>query len=367
MGEGVSAANGGWNGRRVVVTGGTGFIGGALVQRLVELGAHVLVPTRDKSRIGSGGERIDYVRADIGNPRDAHALVSGADILFNLAYDFRRTADENIMLYTVLADACAAQGVARLVQTSSIAVYDDWPLKDVDENSPCDMPRHAYKAAKRAIEKDIAARVSAGQFDAVILQPTIVYGPASPQWTDILVERMHGGAVILPREGLGLCNGLYIDDLVDAFIAAGEMEQGGAERFIVSGPEPFEWSTLFAAYAEACGAQVVYEDMPPYVPPSANNASPPPGGLSALVQRLSASLAAHIGTARLERLRKRVMKLKPGSAPYSPSMQDPRLYHGRGVASIAKASAQLCAPKIGPQEGLARTADYIRQVYPPKP
>ena len=104
----------------------------------------------------------------------------------------------------------------------------------------------------------------------------------------------------------------------------------------------------------------------PYVPPETNGVSPSPGGLSALAQRLSAGLAAHIGTARLERLRKRVMKLKPGSAPYRPTMQDPRLYHGRGVASIAKASAQLCAPKIGPQEGLARTADYIRKVYPPK-
>ena len=83
----------------VLITGGTGFIGGALARRLAELGAQVIIPTRDKSRIGGNGP-IRYIAA-----RDMAASLPGVSALFNLAYDFRRSAPENISLYAKTADA----------------------------------------------------------------------------------------------------------------------------------------------------------------------------------------------------------------------------------------------------------------------
>lgn len=344
-----------WQGLTALVTGGTGFIGGALANRLAELGAHVIVPTRDRARIGkSGHPLIRYIP-----PSETQAALVGVSAVFNLAYDFRRSAQENIALYEAVADACTAAKVPMLVQASSIAVYDGWPLENVAEASPCDAPGHDYKIAKRAIERDIEKRVKAGQFDAVILQPTIVYGPGSPQWVDALVEKMAGGTVILPIGDDGLCNGLYIDDLVAAFIAAAELERGGAERFIVSGPKPFAWNALFTAYAEGCGAQVRHEQTAPYVP-SAPSAPAPPSQLAALVKRMSAILASLIGTARLERLRTRVMAMKPGPRIFRPAAENPRLYLSHGVASTDKMRAGLYVPQISPEEGLARTVAYIR-------
>ena len=344
-----------WQGRTALVSGGTGFIGGALVARLAELGARVIVPTRDKSRIGqSGHPHIRYIPS-----ADMDQALAEVSTVFNLAYDFRRSAKDNIALYKKVADACAVAKVPMLLQASSIAVYDDWPVRDVTEASPCDGSGHDYKIAKRAIERDINARVKAGQFDAVILQPTIVYGPGSPQWVDALVEKMAGGSVILPENGTGVCNGLFIDDLVDAFIAAAGLERGEAERYIVSGPQPFPWSALFTAYAEACGARISYRQVAPYVPaPPA-----PPSKLSSLTKKASALAATFIGTRRLEALRARIMAAKPGPRLFDPAAENPRLYLSAGIADTVKMRERLCQPKISPEEGLSRTQAYIRAKY----
>lgn len=354
-----------WEGKTAFVTGGTGFIGGALARRLAELGARVTVPTRDRSRIGTDKAGIRYVSARAGDAKSLAAHMSGVSAVFNLAYDFRRSVSENVALAASVADACHEARVPMLVQASSIAVYDGWPTEDVDETSPCDGPGHEYKQAKRQIERDIERRVMVGDFDAVILQPTIVYGPGSPQWVDAPVERMAGGTLILPENLSGLCNGVYIDDVVGAFIAAAGMDCGGAERFIVSGPEPFPWRDLFLAYAGACGAEVRFEgsapDMPPPAAPSAN-----PSLASVIARRAGATAADMLGTARLERLRGAIMRLRPGSSTYRPVAENPRLFLSRSIASIEKLRANLYSPRVGANEGLARTSEYIRANRSPR-
>ena len=349
-----------WAGKTAFVTGGTGFIGGALVRRLAELGARVIVPTRDRSLIGrSAHPGVTYIPQLSGHPAEASNALAGVNVLFNLAYDFRRSGEENVALYEAVAKACVTAGVPMLVQASSVAVYDGWPFEYVDEGSPCDGPGHEYKRAKRAIEKDIARRVEAGAFDAVILQPTIVYGPGSPQWADALAERMAGGVLILPEELQGVCNGVYIDDVVEALIVAAGMERGGAERFIVSGPKPFPWRDLLCAYAEACGADVRFEGVAPDAPPPAM----PSASLStvSVLARKAGAMAADIfGTTRLERLRGAVMRLRPGRRIWRPVTENPRLFLARGIASAAKLRGRLYIPQVGPDEGLAHTQAYIR-------
>lgn len=360
-----------WQGRTAFVAGGSGFIGGALARHLAELGAQVIVPTRDRSLVGKRDHpHIRYIPSRLGDAAALAQQLAGVAAAFNLAYDFRRSAKDNIALYEAMADACTAARVPMLAQASSVAVYDGWPTGNIDESSPCDGTGHDYKLAKRAMEKDIGRRVATGAFDAVILQPTIVYGPGSPQWTDALVERMAGGVLILPENLEGLCNGVHIDDVVGAFAAAADMERGGGERFIVSGPRPFLWSALFSAYAEACGAELRYERTAPYTP------SPPvaPGKgtakakakalLSGAVRSASAVAAGVIGTARLERLRGKIMRMKPGGRVYRPATENPRLFHARGVASIEKMRARLYAPQVGPEEGIGGTQAYIRDKYP---
>ena len=352
-----------WEGRTALVTGGTGFIGGALVRRLAALGARVIVPTRDRSRVATGDQGgVRHVLTRLDDATDLVRQMDGISVLFNFVYDFRRSASENVALHETVANACAAARVPMLVQASSIAVYDGWPTQDVDETAPSDGPGHEYKRAKRMIEQAVERRVTVGDFDAAILQPAIVYGPGSLQWVDALVERMLGGTLVLPENLTGLCNGIFIDDVVEAFIAAAGLERGDAERFIVSGPRPFLWRDLLTAYAETCGAQVRFEgEAPDAPPPSAPIA--PPSAMSGLVRRASAIVADRIGADRLDRLRGAVMRLRPGGHVWRPVAENPRLYLSRGIASIEKLRARFYVPQIDPDEGLARTQDYIRSKY----
>ncbi len=74
---------------------------------------------------------------------------------------------------------------------------------------------------------------------------------------------------MLPRGLDGLNSGVHVDDLVDAFIAAGDLARGDARRFIVAGSAPIPWAEIFAAYAEGCGRTVEFEDWRP-VPEAPN-------------------------------------------------------------------------------------------------
>ena len=234
---------------------------------------------------------------------------AGTDTLFNLAYDVRRSGEANMALYRAIADAAAKVGVRRFIHASSIAVYDGWLTEDLDENSPSDGPGSAYKMAKRAMERDLEARVGGGDFDAAIIQPVNVYGPFSAMWTDAIVERIRAGGLALPRGFDGLNNGVYVDDLVDAFIAAGDLSHGGARRFIVAGPAPIPWTEMFAAYAQGCGRTVEFEDWQP----ASEAPERAPGlahalkrALSGLAMQASALLASRIGTSRVKALRARL-------------------------------------------------------------
>jgi len=349
-----------WQGRAVVITGGTGFIGARLAHKLALYGASVTIPTRDKSlartRIDPNIKLVAWTPA---NPASVAAVVAGADTLFNLAYDFRRSGDANVALYRAIADAAANAGVRRFIHASSIAVYDGWPTEDLDENSPTDGAGQPYKMAKREMERDLEARVGSGGFDAAIIQPVNVYGPFSEMWTDAPVERIRARGVALPSGFDGLNNAVYIDDLVDAFIAAGDLPLGGARRFIVAGPASIPWAEMFAAYAEGCGQSVEIEKGQPVA-----EIPQRPAGLSSwlngLLRQASAILAGRIGTSRVKALRARIPMLGGShGGPYRPVQENAAFYRSRAIVHADRAAAELCPPVVSADEGLARSKAYI--------
>ena len=353
-----------WQGRTVVITGGTGFIGARLARKLALYGASVTIPTRDRRRSGTRVDPnirvLNWIPSD---PASAATAVAGADVVFNLAYDFRRSGEANMALYHAIADAAAKERVKHFVHASSIAVYDGWPTEDLSEASPCDGPGHPYKMAKRAMERDLESRVRKYEFDAAIIQPVNVYGPFSAMWTDAIAERICAGGVVLPRDFDGLINAVYVDDLIDAFIAAGDLPDGRARRFIISGPAPIPWAEMLGAYADGCGRTVEVEEGQ-----STPNAPPRRPGLTqrlrarlnGLTMHASAGLASRIGAARVKALRARLAGLSPvGGGPYRPVQENPALFRSRAVVHADHAAKELCRPVVDAAEGLAWTKSYI--------
>ena len=243
-------------GANVVVTGATGFIGGRLVERLIEEhGSQVRCIIRDVGRAGRVGRLpVELVRADLSNAGEIERAVDGADYVFHCAYDVQ-SRRQNLEGLRNLVEACAAHSVRRLIHVSTFAVYEPFPDGPLTEETSDGNRSNVYVGTKLDLEKIVFEAVRNRGVAATIVQPSIVYGPFCSPWTNTTAEMLIDGDVILPDDGEGLCNAVYIDDLVDGLILAAVSPAAIGERFIIAGPQPVTWATFFTEMAGALGTK----------------------------------------------------------------------------------------------------------------
>lgn len=346
-------------GRKVFVTGATGFIGRRLVAALVEAGAEVGVLTRSRSGLADLPGGVRAVIGDTGAAPLAGAL-AGTGILFNLAYDVRATAAGNLAGFDRLLEAAERAGVGRIVHLSSIVVYDAWPDADCTEAGSMDRPGGgAYRQAKIAMER----RLLGARLPVAILQPTIVYGPGSALWTDGFARALLAGGVVLP-EPEGLCNGVFVEDVVQACLRAATLPDLGRERFVISGPAPFPWSALLEGYARALGRGAVIRmpvaELLERLGPKPDDGTDRPPSAAA---RISAALRRLIGHRRFEALVGVVRRRMKPRARLEPDHHLLAEFTGRGTCRIDHARARLgYAPAYDLAAGLAATAEHLRRM-----
>ena len=87
----------------------------------------------------------------------------------------------------------------------------------------------------------------------VVIQPTVVYGPFAPAWTVNVLDQLTTHRGMLVDGGRGICNAVYIDDLVDALLLAAVRPQAVGEAFLISGPQSVTWRELYGRYEEMLG------------------------------------------------------------------------------------------------------------------
>ena len=244
-------------GKNVLVTGASGFIGGRLVEKLVlEEGANVRAAVRtfkNAARLSRlPAERVDlrpFNMADRNAGGAIDAMVEGCDAVFHLARDPRshKANEEGARL---IGAACLRAGVRRLVHVSSMSVYMPLPDAPLTEASP--LGQHP-REDKLAAEREVLRMIREEGLPATIIQPTIVYGPFSREWTDRPADMLIDGVLVLPAPGDGICNAVYVHDLVRALILAAERDEAVGETFLISGPEHPTWLDFYRAYERALG------------------------------------------------------------------------------------------------------------------
>lgn len=343
----------------VFVTGATGFIGKRLVPALLQTGARVTVLLR--SRHGASALEKMGAQTLIGSLGDRaflETVLREQDVLFHLAYDMRATANDNLTQFNLLRTAAETAEVGRIVHISSIVIYDGWPQQDLTEaSSGARSGGGAYRQAKRVMEQTLMDATC----PVAILQPTLVYGPGSVFWTDQLAAWLAAGTVVLP-DPEGLCNAVFVDDLVQAMLRAARLEDLRHERFIISGAAPIAWSDMMNGYADIIGRGNIR-----YVPQAELAARLPPAtpedsaDTQSLAARISAAARVWMGRERFETLVHGVKQRLPHPDEIYPDRYMLNLLSARGHCQIDHARTRLgYTPEYDLKAGLAATRKYLQ-------
>lgn len=230
---------------KVLVTGATGFLGGWLTRRLLDEGHNVRIIKRPRSSLDEiANLKLDIVPGDVTDEASIVAACKGVDSVFHLAglVAYTRAQREamervNVQGTANVVRACQETGVRRLVHLSSVvaigASFDG--KKPLNEESPFNIHHLnlGYFETKFAAEKIVKAACDNGQLDAVIINPSTIYGSADAKKesrrTQLKVAR--GKFPFYPPGGVSV---VAVEDVVDAIVAAWDKGRKG-ERYIVSG------------------------------------------------------------------------------------------------------------------------------------
>lgn len=246
-------------GTKVLVTGGTGFIGGRLVEHLViDHGAEVRVLVKNFAR----APRIARlpIRMFPGEVTDLKAVtkaVEGCDVVFHCAYGNAGSPQEQKKVTVEgtenVLKAALNQKVNRVVHVSTISVYGKTPDGEMDESAPRRRSNDVYADSKLEAEELAFKYYREKRLPVSIIQPTIVYGPYGKTWTVSPINQLKTNRVILVDGGTGLCNAVYVDDVVKAMVLAATREKAIGEIFLISGGEPMPWEDFYGAYEHMLG------------------------------------------------------------------------------------------------------------------
>lgn len=244
---------------RVLVTGATGFIGGRLVERLIlDEGARVRVLLRNFARAPRIARfPIEMIAGDLTDAAAVRQAAADCELVVHCAFGGSGTSEEKraatIQGTEAVAHAAREAGVKRLVHLSTISVYGLPGDGDLDENAPRRRCGDDYSDTKLEAEQRVFDHYEKYGLPVTILQPTIVYGPFSAPWTVAPLALLKHERLVLVDGGAGLCNAVYVDDVVDAILLAAVCEEAVGQAFLISGDQPVTWREFYGAYERMLG------------------------------------------------------------------------------------------------------------------
>lgn len=235
-----------------VVTGGSGYFGSLLAERLVDRGDTVRVFDLNPADAALVGRGAEYVAGDIRDLDAVTAAFRGADVVFHnvaqvpLARDRELFDSVNRLGTLTMLEAARRAGVAKVVYTSSSAIYGVPRQNPVTEATP-PAPGEAYGAAKLAGER-LCRQYAAHGLDVSIVRPRTILGFGRLGIFQILFEWIREGAnVPVLGSGDNVYQFVHADDLAEACLLAGDRP----------GPDDFncgaaEFGTMRAALEHLC-------------------------------------------------------------------------------------------------------------------
>ncbi len=251
------------------VTGGSGFIGGRLVERLVGEGHRVRALARSEAaaqRVAELG--AEPVRGDIGDRSSLASAANGTEVAFHLAahlgewgdwVDFERGNVDGTR--NVLA-ACAEAGVRRFVHCGTeAALMAGEPLVNVDETAPLRPDSRAPYPATKARAEQAVRDANREDFETVAVRPRFVWGKGDTTLLPEMVATVEAGKWAWIGGGRNVTDTTHVDNVVEGLVLAAEKGRPGEAYFVTDG-EPVVFRKFVTALLQTQGVEPPGRSVP---------------------------------------------------------------------------------------------------------
>ncbi len=244
---------------KILVTGGGGFLGGAITERLVNRDRRIRSFSRSfYPKLEAMG--IEQVQGDIADQDAVVLACKGVDLVFHTAAkpppwgDYADYYKTNVTGTQNVIDACLRQNVSRLIYTSTPSViFNETDLEGVDESIPYPSRYNAFYPKTKALAEQRILNIDDPRLGTIILRPHQIWGPGDSHFVPRLIERAKKLRQI--GNGKNLVDTTYIDNAADAHILAAdklkEKPDLSGNIYFISQGEPIPAWDMINAILEA--------------------------------------------------------------------------------------------------------------------
>lgn len=257
----------------ILLTGGAGFLGTALLSELLDSKSPVAVKelrVLDLQPLsGFADERVRFIKGDVKDKRILLEASEGIDLVIHSAaiVDWGTKSEKEIMEVNYqgtlnVIESCQTQKVKGLVFTSSLDVlFDGQPLLDVDEDTPYPQSHStSYCASKYMAEKSVL-EANTDRFFTCSLRPADIYGEGDPYHIGSLLNMARGGFYVRLGNGKSRCQHVYVGNVAYAHLLAsaallnGNLDVPGRAYFLTDGAAS-NFFSFFDNFVEAIGYRI---------------------------------------------------------------------------------------------------------------
>lgn len=256
----------------ILVTGGGGFLGKAIVEQLLERGEKVRSFSRgDYPELREMG--VETVQGDIADLVAVREAVAGCEAVFHVAAKagvwghYEEYFQANVVGTENILAACGTHKTPYLIYTSSPSVvYGDEPLRNVDESIP--YPENyltAYPETK-AIAEQMVLAADDQDMKTVALRPHLIWGPGDNHLVPRIVDRARRGKLKKVGDGKAIVDSVFIDDAARAHLLAFDALKAGdkasGKAYFITQGEPMEVGELIDRIVVSAGLEPIKAHIP---------------------------------------------------------------------------------------------------------